>query len=174
MNDGAGDVDHLLNPLGDFAADEAQPFPLAVRQNLADPGQPDRHHAVHLADDIVERLLIAERHMLIGLDRQFLVAEMAVAEMILIALGRPGFGILETFRHIRNQLEQHHDLVEMVEIVGCQQGEGVDIRPPRTRAERLIGASLPRRHMSAFRRHQRVLNRLTSRINGKLRLVQSG
>ncbi len=55
------------------------------------------------------------------------IDEAAVAEMIGVALGRPLLGVFQAVGHVGDELEQHDDLVEVVEIVGGEQGALVDV-----------------------------------------------
>jgi len=47
--------------------------------------------------------------------------------MLEIALGLPRLAFLEQLRHVGHHLEQHDDLVEVIEIVGGKSGARIDI-----------------------------------------------
>src|SRR5262245_4099783 len=47
--------------------------------------------------------------------------------MLAIGEGAPGQEILGAIRHVRNHFEQHDGFVEMIEIVGCDAGAGIDV-----------------------------------------------
>ena len=70
------------------------------------------------------------RGIFIGPDSQFLVREPAGREMLDIGRRLPFLDLLKHVRHVRNELKQHHHFIEMVQVVGRQQGGLVDIGPP--------------------------------------------
>ena len=53
--------------------------------------------------------------------------------MLPIAFGPPGLGLLQQLGHIRNHLQGHHYLVEVVEVIGGKQGLFANVSAPHPR-----------------------------------------
>ena len=91
---------------------------------------------------------VALRRVLVGLDRQITVREVAVAEVILVRFGRPRIGVPQAFRHVGDHFDEHHHLVEMIEVVGRQQRLLIDVCAADQPAEGAGIGDLGARHLA--------------------------
>ena len=112
-----------LTQLMACSASLARILPPGLAQRFSHCGE-DRGHR---AGEAVELGADVNVGGIVGRDRKISSLEMRGREMLRIGQRPPAQKILRTFRHIRNHLQKHDSLVEMVEIIGGKAGARVDV-----------------------------------------------
>ena len=85
------------------------------------------NQTVQVVDGVFQRQAIALGRKLVGSDREIGFGQSAVREVLRITFGSPFPHVVETFRHIRDHVDQHDDFVEMIEVVGGEQAGIADV-----------------------------------------------
>jgi len=89
----------------------------------------------YLADGLLKGRQEPFGHMLISFNGQVLVRKGAVLKMLGIGYGLPVLGVVHQVPEIGHHAQGHDDLVEMIEIIGRQQGLLVDIGARKARPD---------------------------------------